>query len=76
MTLEKLILLICEEFNCTEDDVYPDITVEELLAEDGHTELRDLTAILEREFGVEFEHDLTEDMSVEEIADIIDNLTE
>ncbi len=70
MLLEKLISVICDELGVDENDINEDTLLEELVGDELETE--DLVITLEREFGVEFGSELSGDISIAELAEMIE----
>ncbi|MDD7193553.1 MAG: acyl carrier protein [Oscillospiraceae bacterium] len=71
MILEKLISLICEELGFDEDEVNENTAVGDLVSDD--LEIEELALALESEFEIELGSELSGDISVSELADIIED---
>ena len=71
MILEKLISLICEELGFDEDEVNENTAVGDLVSD--HLEIEELALALESEFEIELGSELSGDISVSELADIIED---
>lgn len=69
--LEKLISLICEELGFDEDEVNENTAVGDLVSDD--LEIEELALALESEFEIELGSELSGDISVSELADIIED---
>ena len=69
--LEKLISLICEELGFDEDEVNENTAVGDLVSD--HLEIEELALALESEFEIELGSELSGDISVSELADIIED---
>ena len=69
--LEKLISLICEELGFDEDEVDENTAVGDLVSDD--LEIEELALALESEFEIELGSELSGDISVSELADIIED---
>lgn len=70
MILDKLISVICGEFDISEEDIDEDTLLEDIISEDIDTS--DLLYALEREFDVELSDELSGDISVGELAELIE----
>ena len=70
MILEKLISIICDEFGADEEEINEDTLIEDIIDDELDTE--DLVLTLEREFGVEFGSEISGDISIAELADMIE----
>ena len=70
MILEKLISMICEEFGFSEDEVDGSAPLYEFINDDA--ELEELVLSLESEFETEFAEEIDTDISVSELADMIE----
>ena len=68
--LEKLISLICEEIGCDESTVSGETLLGELVSDDIETE--ELIQALENEFDVEFGEEISGDISVSQLAEMIE----
>ena len=68
--LERLISLICEELGCDESSVSGETLLGELVSDDIETE--ELIQALENEFDVEFGEEISGDISVSELAEMIE----
>lgn len=71
MILEKLISLICEELGFDEDEIDENTTVGDLVSDD--LEIEELALALESEFEIELGSELSGDISVSELADMIED---
>ncbi|MGN0543693.1 MAG: acyl carrier protein [Acutalibacteraceae bacterium] len=71
MILEKLISLICEELGFDEDEVDENTAVGDLVSDE--LEIEELALALESEFEIELGSELSGDISVSELADIIED---
>lgn len=69
--LEKLISLICEELGFDEDEVDENTAVGDLVSDE--LEIEELALALESEFEIELGSELSGDISVSELADIIED---
>lgn len=74
MYLEKLLSVICTELGIGEDEIDENTLIEEIVGDELETE--DLVYTLEREFGIEFGGELSEDLSLAELADLIEETAE
>lgn len=70
MILDKLISVICGEFDISEEDIDEGTLLEDIIGEDIDTS--DLLYALEREFDVELSDELSGDISVGELAELIE----
>ena len=68
--LEKVISLICEELGYDEDAINEDTVLGELVGDE--TEIEELAQFLEGEFDVEFGGELSLDMTVSDVAEMIE----
>ena len=68
--LEKLISLICEELGYDESKVNGETLLNELVSDD--IEIRELVQALESEFDTEFGEEISGDISVYELAEMIE----
>jgi len=68
--LEKLISLICEELGYDTDEIDEDTVLGELVGDE--LEIEELVQALENEFDVELSQELSGDMTVSEIAEMIE----
>lgn len=68
--LERLISLICEELECDTDELDENSQLDELFSDE--IELEEMMIVLEGEFGVEFGREFSADMTVEALADLIE----
>ena len=71
MIPEKLISLLCEELGFDEDEVNENTAVGDLVSDD--LEIEELALALESEFEIELGSELSGDISVSELADIIED---
>lgn len=68
--LEKVITLICEELGYDEDAIHEDTVLGELVSDE--TEIEELAQLLEGEFDVEFSGELSLDMTVSDVAEMLE----
>lgn len=68
--LEKVITLICEELGYDEDTIHEDTVLGELVSDDA--EIEELAQLLEGEFDVEFSGELSLDMTVSDVAEMLE----
>ena len=68
--LENLILLICEELGCDEANVSGKTLLGELVSDD--IEIEELVLALENKFDVELGDEIYGDISVSELAEMIE----
>lgn len=68
--LEKVISLICEELGCTDNEVGEDTLLGDLVSDE--LEIEELVQALENEFEIEFSEELGAEISVAELAEIIE----
>lgn len=74
MILEKLIYMICEEFGFSENELDSSSYLYEFIEDDG--ELEELVFAIESEFEIELENGLDTEMTIEELADMIEEAAE
>lgn len=74
MILEKLIYMICEEFGFTENELDSASYLYDFIEDDG--ELEELIFAIESEFEIELENGLDTEMTIEELADMIEEAAE
>lgn len=70
LMLEKVITLICEELGYDEDTIHEDTVLGELVSDDA--EIEELAQLLEGEFDVEFSGELSLDMTVSDVAEMLE----
>lgn len=68
--LERLISLICEELGCDESNVSSETLLSELVGDE--IELQELVEALENEFDTEFGVEISGDISVNQLAGMIE----
>ena len=68
--LEKLISLICEELGCDESNVSGETLLSELVGDEIET--GELIQALENEFDTEIGEEISGDISVSQLADMIE----
>ncbi len=68
--LEKLISLICEELGCDESNVSGETLLGELVGDE--IEIQELVQALENEFDTEFGEEISGDISVSRLAEMIE----
>lgn len=70
LLLEKLISMICEELGCDESSVSGETLLGELVSDD--IEIDELVQALENEFDVEFSEEISGEVSVSQLAEMIE----
>ncbi len=68
--VEKIILLICEELGYEDDAINGNTELRELI--DDGTELEEIIRIIEGEFYVDLSEDIGGDMTVAQIAEMLE----
>ncbi len=68
--LEKVISLICEELGYDTDEINGDTVLGEIVSDE--TEMEELSQLLEGELDVEFSEELSPDMTVSELAEMVE----
>ncbi|MBQ8015731.1 MAG: acyl carrier protein [Clostridia bacterium] len=69
--LEKVISLICEELGCADNEVDEDTLIGDLVGDE--LEIEELAQALENEFEVELSEELGAEITVAELAEMIEN---
>ena len=70
LMLEKVISLICEELGYDTDEINGDTVLGEIVSDE--TEMEELSQLLEGELDVEFSEELSPDMTVSELAEMVE----
>lgn len=68
--LEKVILLICEELGCADNEVEESAMLCDLVGDE--LEIQELVQALEEEFEIELGGEVNGDMTVAELAEMIE----
>ena len=71
LMLEKVISLICEELGCADNEVDEDTLIGDLVGDE--LEIEELAQALENEFEVELSEELGAEITVAELAEMIEN---
>lgn len=74
MILEKLIYMICEEFGFSENSLDSSSYLYEFIEDED--ELEELVFAIESEFEIELRDGLDTEMTIEELADMIEEAAE
>ncbi len=69
--LEKVISLICEELGCADNEVDEDTLIGDLVGDE--LEIEELAQALENEFEVELSEELGAEITVAELAEMIES---
>lgn len=70
LMLDKVISLICEELGCADSEVDENTLIGDLVSDE--LEIEELVQVLENEFEFEFGEELSGDISVAELAEMIE----